>query len=95
LSVDGKSAVEFVPGSSNKTLRKFQLDHDHSTSEKGSMQQQFEDEGRRDLVRDVGDAQVEERQFCLDHVSNFDLELLLQRCALHSFLQLGHQSFRK
>jgi len=94
LSINGKSAVEFVSGSSNKTLREFQLDHDHSAPEKGSMQQQFEDEGRRDLVRDVGDAQVEKRQFCLDHISNFDLELLLQRCALHSFLQLGHQSLK-
>ena len=54
------------------------------------MREQLEDERRRDLVRDVGDAQVEEGQLELHEVGVVELELVRQLRALHALLQLDH-----
>lgn len=56
--------------------------------ERGSVRQQFEGQGRGNVVRDVSDAEVEERQVHLHEVAVDDLQVTGVRGALHPALKL-------
>ena len=66
------------------------LEHEDGAAEEGAVQEEFEDEGRGDLVRHVGNANVKEGQLSLDDITHHDLQLLLVVGPLHPLLQLGH-----
>ena len=62
------------------------LEHEDGAAEEGAVQEEFEDEGRGDLVRHVGHAHVEERQVRLDRISDEHLQFRLKRmikCSSH------------
>ena len=90
LGVDGQPAVEFVAGLSHQTLGKLALEHQDGAAEERAVQEEFEDERRRDLVGDVGHADVEEGQVRLDNVTHHQLQFGLKWRSLDTFLELGH-----
>lgn len=79
LGVDGKAAVELVAGLSHQTLGEFTLEHEHGHAEERPMKQQFEHQGRRDLIGHIGHARVEERQVRLDHIADHQLQFGLKQ----------------
>ena len=54
------------------------LEHEDGAAEEGAVQEEFEDEGRGDLVWHVGHAHVEERQVGLDRISDEHLQFRLK-----------------
>lgn len=62
LRVNRESAIKLVSGRGDEALGEFPLEHENGAAEERPMQQQLEDERRRDLVWHVGNAHVEERQ---------------------------------
>ena len=73
LRIDGQAAVERVPGAGDEAHGELVLEHDDGRAEGGSVREQLEGERRRDLVRDVGHADVEVGQLLLHHVPLDDL----------------------
>lgn len=92
LRIDAQTTEQFIARLGHQTLGELALEHEHSTSEEWTMQQQFEDERRTDLVRDVSNADVEKGQLGLEGVTDEDLQFLLERGALNTFLQFGHKT---
>lgn len=92
LCVYTQPAVEFVTRLGYQTLCKLPLEHENCTAEVRTMEEQFEDQWGTDLVRDVGDAQVEERQFRLQHITDKDLQFGLHGRAKDTLLQLSHET---
>ena len=68
LSVDREAAVERVSRIGYQAHGKLPLEHDNSTSEGGPVREKLECEGRRDLVGDVGNADVEVGKIALEHI---------------------------
>ena len=58
--------------------------------EEWSVKQQFEHQRGGDLVGNIGDTDIEERQLCLNNVPHHHGQLALPVGPLHSLLQLGH-----
>lgn len=87
LSVDRQSTIQFVTRLGNEPLGEFPLEHEEGAAEHGSVQKQFEYEWRRDLIGQIGYADVEEGQICFEHISNHYVQFGLQVSPLNSFLQ--------
>ena len=79
LNVCGKATPKVVTWSSDKTECKFTLKHEDCTSKKRSVGEKFKDEWRRDLIRGVGNADVEIGEFGFAKISEHDVELSLFR----------------
>ena len=71
LHVDTETAVEVRPWLGNQSLRELLLEHQHSAPEDGLLGEQFEDEGRADLVGYIGDADVEEGKLDCEYISRY------------------------
>jgi hypothetical protein len=69
LYVDGETRVEFLAGLGEEAHGEFALEHEDAGAWGVGEGEQFEDEGRRDLVGCVGDADVEVGEFGLYSVS--------------------------
>ena len=68
LGVDRESAVEGLPGPGRQPESEFLLKHEDGAPKHGAVGQEFKDKARRDLVRDVGDTNIEERPFGFESI---------------------------
>ena len=76
LDIDGQSAVEIAARPGDQSHRELPLEHEDCAAENGPVLKEFKDEGRGDLVRSVGDAEVEERKWYLDSIARNHLKLV-------------------
>lgn len=70
---------EIIPWPGHQSEGEFALKHEDGDSWQRTLRKQLEDEWGGDLVRCVGDADVEVREFLLYKIADNDLELLLLR----------------
>ena len=89
LGVDGEAAVELVAGLGRETLREFFLEHDDRATEHGAVRKELEEEGGRNLIGDVGDADVEEGEGDFEDVPLDDLEVFAVLGAFDSLQDLA------
>ena len=92
LRVCSESTVEGVSWLGHEPHRKLMLIHDDCSSECWSVSQELESEWRRDIVRDVGHTEIEERQLLFHKVTMDDSEVLLIGRVLNSTLELEDHS---
>ena len=90
LAVDREPAVELLRGPRHHAHGKLVLVHYDRGAERGPVRKQLEGEGGGDVVRDVGDAEVEEGQVGLEDVALEHLQLCLVRRPLEAPRQLEH-----
>jgi len=77
LDVCGESTPHFRSWCCGQTQGEFTLKHEHRGADDRSVREEFEHERRRDLVRRVGDADVEIREIGFDEIAKDDFEFLL------------------
>ena len=79
LHVCGQTRPERGTGLRDEPQRELALEHENGHAEQRPVRQEPEDERRRDLVRRVGDTDVEVGEFGLHKVADHDLESTLLR----------------
>lgn len=84
LHIDTQAAVHVTARLGDEPLSEFTLEHEYCTAEHGSVLEELENQGRRDLIRGVGNAQVEKGQLSLDGITLDELELVLIAQFAHS-----------
>jgi len=92
LSVDRKAAVLGVSHLGIQSLGKLLLVHKQGATEKGSVCDEFECNNGRNLVWQVGNADIEERKLDFHHISMNDFQFVGKLCTLNTFLKLGNHS---
>ena len=89
MGIDGEAAIELVAGLGRETLGEFFLEHDDRAPEHGAVREELEEEGGGDLVRDVGDADVEEGEGDFEDVPLDDLQAFAVLRAFDSLQDLA------
>lgn len=79
LHVRGEAGPEVGAGGRDEAEGELALKHEDGNAEERAVGEESEDEGRRDLVWRVGDADVKVGQFSLDKVADHNVELALLR----------------
>ena len=74
LHVRGQTRPERGTGLRDEAHRELALEHQYRHAEERPVRQETEDERGRDLVRCVGDADVEVREVRLHEIADYDLE---------------------
>jgi hypothetical protein len=89
LHVHTKAAVHVASGLRNQTHCEFSLKHEDGAAEHRPVLEELEHERRRDLIRGIRDAKIEEWQLGLDGVALNELKFVLVAELVNSLSYLG------
>lgn len=89
LDVGGEATPEGLVRPGGEAERELALEHEDRDAGEGPRREELEDDGGRDLVRRVADADVEVGEGHLAEVAEDDLELAALARAVHTLVQLG------
>ena len=84
LDIHAEPAVHIGTGLSEQPLRELSLKHEYCASELGSMLQQLKDQRTTNLVGRIGNADIEERHWCLNSISLYNTEFIGVSQFIHS-----------
>jgi len=101
LCVEGETAEKRGTRLCAETKCEFLLEHEHSAAEHGSVRKELECEGRRDVIRDVGDTHVKVGDIDLEEITMDDLQFVavfsvgstLGKLDNHSRVKLNSDNF--